>query len=272
MWRPRRLGWTKCALKVGWQPIISAHMSRSISIPEQLLRRSNRVVRPRDLKDMYAIPTQEVQRLAARGVLLHLAHGYYAVPPSAWIGDRSWVPEIEAVALGIAAADHQVDAVAVVGISAARVLGHVPRALRSAVIAVPVRRRFLTTSAGRVYFWRRSVDLLETQVWRSELVQGRVSTVEQALLDVADRPQQAGVTLSTSEEALRSLSLGADWERVLNLARIQGALPSYRRARWFAEAVVPDAPVLRPARHLVASYGLRPIAPTDRAAFGIRDD
>ena len=247
-------------------------MSRSISIPERLLRRSNRVVRPRDLKDLYASPAQEAQRLAASGVLLHLAHGYYAVPPSAWIGDRSWVPEIEAVALGIAGADHHVGDVAIVGISAARVLGHVPRALHGAVVAVPVRRRSLTTGAGQVYFWRRSVNLLETQVWRSELVQGRVSTVEQTLLDVADRPQQAGVTLSTAEEALRSLSLVADWERVLELARAQGALPSYRRARWFAEAVVPDAPVVSPARHLVASYGLRPIAPTDRAAFGIRDD
>ena len=247
-------------------------MSRSISIPEQLLRRSNRVVRPRDLKDLYTMPSQEVQRLAARGVLLHLAHGYYAVPPLAWMGDQSWVPEVEAVALGVAAADSQVNDVAIVGISAARVLGFVPRALRSAVVAVPVRRRPLTTVAGRVHFWNRNADRLETQVWRSELGQGRVSTIEQALLDLADRPQQAEVTVNTAEEALRSLSLEADWDHVADLARIQGALPAYRRARWFADALVPDAPMLRRPRHPVTSRGLRPVEPTDRVVFGIRDD
>lgn len=262
----------KDALKLGQQPIISAYMSRSLSIPEELLRRSNRVVRPRDLEGLYAIPSQEVQRLAARGVLLHLAHGYYAVPPLAWMGDQAWVPEVEAVAWGIAAADHRTANVAIVGISAARVLGLVPRALHGAVVAVPVRRRPLTTVAGSVHFSHRTVDHLETQVWRSELGNGRVSTAEQALLDVAGRPSEAGVAMSTATEALQALSLEADWGHVLNLAHAQGSLPAYRRARWFAEALVPDAPVLPRPRHLVASRGIRPVEFTDPSMFGIRDD
>ena len=247
-------------------------MSRSLTIPEQLLRRSNRVVRPRDLKDLYAIPAQEMQRLASQGVLLHLTHGYYAVPPAAWIGDQSWVPEVEAVALGIAVADYDVSEVALVGISAARVLGLVPRALGSAVVAVPARRRSMTTTAGLVHFLHRNAAEFETQVWRSELGQGRVSTVEQALLDVARQPQQAGVTLRTAEEVLRTLSLEADWAIARDLAGTQSALPSYRRARWFADALVPDAPMLERPRHPVASQGLRPVEPTNRSSFGIRDD
>ena len=247
-------------------------MSRSLSIPEQLLRRSTRVVRPRDLTEVYANPSQEVQRLEAKGVLMKLAHGYYAVPPSEWLGDPAWVPQVEAVALGIAAADYQPTQAAIVGISAARVLGFLPRALGTALVAVPVRRRPLATKVGRVHFWQRETERLETQVWRSELGQGRVSTAEQALLDVADRPDRGGVTLASAEEALRNLSSAADWERARALAASQKAESSYRRARWFADAIVPDAPVPNRPRHPVASRGLRPIEPTDRARFGIRDD
>ncbi|MCZ6663039.1 MAG: hypothetical protein O6951_08980 [Actinobacteria bacterium] len=205
-------------------------------------------------------------------MLLNLAHGYYAVPPSEWIGDPAWVPEIEAVALGVAAADHQSGRVAIVGISAARVLGFLPRALAAAVVAVPVRRRYLATRVGQVHFWQREVEQLETQVWRSELGQGRVSTVEQALLDVADRPERAGVTIGTAQEALHNLALAANWDRALTLARSQEAAPSYRRVRWFADAIVPDAPFIKRPRHHITSRGLRPIEPTDRARFGIRDD
>jgi hypothetical protein len=247
-------------------------MSNSLSIPEPLLRRSIRVVRPRDLDAAYANPSQEVQRLVTNGVLLELAHGYYAVPPSEWLGNRTWVPAIEAVALGIAAADHKPEQVAVVGISAARVLGFLPRALATAVVAVPVRRRPLTTKVGQIHFWERRTEALETQVWRSELGQGRVSTTEQALLDLAGRPDRGGVTLATAQEALRSLSLAADWERTLALATSQHTESAYRRARWFADAIVPDAPVVKRPRHPVPSRGLSPVGPTDRARFGIRDD
>lgn len=248
-------------------------MSPSLTIPGQLLRRSIQVVRPRDLEESYANPSQEVHRLVSKGVLLNLAHGYYAVPPSEWMGDPAWVPEIEAVALGIAAADHQPGHVAVVGISAARVLGFLPRALATSVVAVPVRRRYLTTNIGQVHFWYRRIEELETQVWRSELGQGRVSTVEQALLDVADLPERGGVTLGTAEEALNNLALAVDWDRALTVARSQRAAgPAYRRARWFADAIVPDAPVIKRPRHPIASRGLRPLEPTDRARFGIRDD
>lgn len=260
------------ALELSSDLIISAQMPHSLSIPEELLRRSTRVLRPRDLEEAYANPSQEVQRLESKGVLLNLAHGYYAVPPLEWLGDQAWVPEIEAVALGIAAADHHSSRVAVVGISAARVLGFLPRALGMAVVAVPVRRRPLSTEVGQVHFWQRKADLLETQVWRSELGQGRVSTTEQALLDLAERPERGGVTLDTAQEALRNLSSAADWDRVKALATSQKAESSYRRARWFADALVPEAPVLRLPRHPVASRGLSPVEPTDRARFGIRDD
>lgn len=247
-------------------------MARALSIPESLLRRPVRVVRPRDLKTVYSNPSKEFDRLASKSVLLQLAHGYYAIPESEGLGDSAWRPEIEPVAFGIAAADQGPGRVALVGISAARVLGFVPRALASGVVAVPVRRRPLDTVAGRVHFWERTVDTLETQVWRHELGQGRVSTVEQILLDIADLPQRGHVDLSTAEEALRGLAATADWDHTLELARSQGLSAAYRRVRWFANDLVPDAPLLDRPRHPVTGRGLRPVRPTDRWRFGVRDD
>jgi hypothetical protein len=204
--------------------------------------------------------------------LRNLAHGYYAVPPIEWLGDPAWMPEVEAAALGIAAADHGAVRVAVAGISAARVLGFLPRALGVGIVAIPVRRRSLKTTAGLVHFWQRAVGAMETQAWRSELGQGRVSTVEQAVLDVASRPTRGGISLATAQEALRGLTATADWRHVHALALRQRATSSYRRARWFAHAIVPDAPILKRPRHPVPSLGLEPIEPTDRGRFGIRDD
>ena len=247
-------------------------MSRILPIPEELLRRSIRVIRPRDLKDVYANPSQELDRLASKSVVLRLAHGYYGVPPAEGLGDPAWKPEIEPVAFGIAAADQGPRRVALVGISAARVLGFVPRALASGVVAVPVRRRPLDTVAGQVHFWNRNVGALETQVWRHELGQGRASTVEQALLEIAHLPERGHIDVSTAEEALRGLASAADWSHVLELARSQRLETAYRRARWFADALVPDAPLLGRPRHSVTSRGIRPVEPTEGWPFGVRDD
>jgi predicted transcriptional regulator of viral defense system len=247
-------------------------MSHAAGVPIEILRSPVGVVRPRDVADLYANASQELQRLAERGLLLRLAHGYYAVPPADWLGDGSWRPEIEAVAFGIAAVDQAVSGVAVAGISAARVLGLYPRALSAAVVATSVRRRPLATSVGRVHFWQRNLSALEAQTWRSELSQGRVTTIEQTLLDIASNPRRGGVSIAASQEALTGLSQAADWNRVHQLATRQSLGAPYRRARWFANALVPDAPVLSKPRHPVSPGGLKPISPTDPTKFGIRDD
>lgn len=247
-------------------------MSDTPGLPFELLRRSMRVLRPRDVSDIYANPAQELQRLADRHLLLQLAHGYYAVPPQEWFGDSAWRPEVEAVALGIAAADQSISVVAVAGISAARVLGMYPRALAAAVVATPVRRRSLSTAVGNVVFWQRKVVALETQTWRSELGQGRVTTIEQTLLDVAASPRRGGISTTAAQEALTSLSQAADWERVRHLAEQQNLAAAYRRVRWYADALVADAPVMSKPRHPVSTAGLTPVSPTDPAAFGVRSD
>ncbi|MGB8386716.1 MAG: hypothetical protein WCE76_02440, partial [Mycobacterium sp.] len=54
---------------------------------------------------------------------------------------RQWVPSLEAAAAGIASAIYGATDAVLMGISAARVLGAIPRALATAVVAVPGQHR-----------------------------------------------------------------------------------------------------------------------------------
>src|SRR5690606_27750205 len=110
---------------------------------------------------------------------------------------------------------------------------------------------------GTIHFWHRRVDRLETQVWRSELGQGRVSTKEQTLLDIGADPRKGGVSVGTAQEALRLLADAVDWNRVFLLAKEQRTWAAYRRVRWFANEIAPDAPMPPRSRSPVSSLGLK---------------
>ncbi|RZS41064.1 transcriptional regulator with AbiEi antitoxin domain of type IV toxin-antitoxin system [Herbihabitans rhizosphaerae] len=162
-------------------------------LPSKLLRRPLRVLRPQDATDVYAHPRPEFARLTKSGVLHRLANGYYAVVPDDLIGGP-WLPELEPAALGIAAADQGVDSVALMGLSAARIHGAVPRAVGIAVIAITSHRntlRLLDRDAV-VVFVRRDVAALDLERHVTDLGQGWVTTVEQTILDLAARPALGG--------------------------------------------------------------------------------
>ena len=158
-------------------------------LPSALLRRPLRVLRPQDAAEVYAHPRPEFARLARLGVLHRLAAGYYAMVPDDQI-DRPWTPELESAALGIAAADQGVDAVALMGLSAARLHGAIPRALGVAVVAAAGHRtelRLVDRDAS-VVFVRRELSTMDVERRVMELGQGWVTTVEQTVLDLAARP------------------------------------------------------------------------------------
>ncbi|KGI79713.1 hypothetical protein IL38_21130 [Actinopolyspora erythraea] len=163
-------------------------------VPSLLLRRSSRVLRPRDAAGVYVNPRPEFARLARAGALHRLATGYYAVVPDDQL-DRGWIPELEAAALGIAVADVGIDSVALMGLSAARVHGAVPRALGVAVVAATRHRSTLRLAdrEATVRFVRRRVAALDVQRHTSELGQGWVTTVEQTVLDLVTRPDLGGL-------------------------------------------------------------------------------
>jgi hypothetical protein len=127
-------------------------------------------------------------------VLHRLASGYYAVVPDDQV-DRDWIPELESAALGIAAADQGVDAVALMGLSAARLHGAIPRAVGVAVVAAAGHRTALRLfdRDAVVVFVRRNVAALDVGQRRLELGPAWVTSVEQTLLDLAARPGLGGM-------------------------------------------------------------------------------
>jgi len=194
---------------------------QAVGVPPRLARRANRVLRPRDAEDVYEHPRAEFARLARLGVLRRLATGYYALVPQERLGDSRWRPTIESVALGIAGADYGTANAALMGVSAARHHGAVPRAVALAVVAVPKQRPVLRSEVGSVVFVKRDVGRLDIERIDTQLVSGWVTTVEQALLDLAGRPELGDLSESEIEDAMRALAARADWSLVTRLAKDQ---------------------------------------------------
>jgi predicted transcriptional regulator of viral defense system len=203
-------------------------------LPPALLGRDNAVVRPRDAAGVYVNPHAEFRRLVGNGLLVHLAEGYYAVVPPRWVG-RSWRPDLDAVALGLAQADYGRDRVALTHLSAARHHGAIPRALAAATVAAPVQRSPLRIGDGTLHFAKRPVDRLEVEAIQTDVTRGWVTTREQTLLDLAARPTYGGISRAQAEDAIRAIAEGADWERVDVLAAPQRKKLAAAFARSLAE-------------------------------------
>lgn len=232
-----------------------------------LLAHGNRVLRPQDAAGLYAEPSKEFARLADAGVLLRLSHGYYAVVPEER-RSAAWRPTIEGVALGMAIADYSTDAVALMGVSAARVLGWVPRAMAGAVVGVPKQRPARQTPVGPITFVMRDVGRLEVQVVDTDLVRGFATTAEQTALDIAHRPGRGGVSPAMAVETLTVLAEHLDWDVVADLTTRQRKHSAAARLAWIASAVV-DPPSLPRSRKPVSSLGLRPRGTRPAADFGV---
>ena len=244
---------------------------RATPLPTEIAARSLRVIRPRDAADLYRNPPQEFARLARAGLLLRVARGYYAIPPMEALGTTSWRPSAESVALAIGIVDYGKDGAALVGISAARVLDAVPRALAVGVVAVPAERRPIDTLTGPMTFWKRDTSGLAIQRTRTELATGWVTTPEQTILDLAYRPTLAGISPSTTSEAMWTLATRVDWETVFDLSVHQRRRAAYTRARWTCAGLVSgDAPPAVRSRRLVSAGGLRSWRDADPETFGIR--
>lgn len=205
------------------------------TLPAPLASADPPLVRPRDLDGVYAQPPKELRDLAHQGALLRVAHGYYAVVPEPVRHLGGWTPTAEAVALALARRDYGTDAVALMGMSAARMLGAVPRALGTAVVAVPKQRPPLTTAAGRIVFVLRDVDTLDTERVETELGDGWVTTVDQTVLDLADRPRLGGFPAGDVGEARRALTRRADPDRVGRIADRQRKRAAAARALQLGE-------------------------------------
>lgn len=204
--------------------------NRSTPIPAALTQAPLRTIRPRDAGTVYAHPRTQLVRLADHGLLHRLADGYYVVVPQDMLG-RRWIPELEAVAAGIATAIYGQENIVVMGLSAARLHGVMPRAVAIAIVAVPRRHHpiALTDRPAVVRFVQRDTHGLDAERTRTELGPVLVTTPEQTVLDLAHRP-----TLGDNEadvpDAVTALYSRSDKKRLQRLATEQRRLASLRRA------------------------------------------
>lgn len=202
----------------------------SVGVHPRLLTVGRRVVRPQDAADLYSNPRAEFRRMERTGVLRRIATGYYVVSPQDRVGDTSWRPPIEDLALGVAVADYGDDA-ALMGLSAARYHGAVPRAHASAWIATGVSRRAIDGGPfGRIIFVTREIDVLDLVRAGTSLATGWVTGVEQTALDLMRRPAWAdGEEAAT--QAVARLLLRCDRKLLDDLAAAQRGRAAVDRAR-----------------------------------------
>ena len=129
-----------------------------------------RTFRAADAAVVYAHPAPQLRRLEQLGVLHRLAHGYYTVVPQDQIG-TDWMPTLEAAAAGIAAARFHPDRAPLMGVSAARLHGALPRALAVAIVAAPAQHDPITLldRPASVRFVKRDMARVDVETVTTEL-------------------------------------------------------------------------------------------------------
>jgi predicted transcriptional regulator of viral defense system len=207
---------------------------RATGVPAALARMPLRTFRPQQAAGVYAFPGPQLARLESRGALHRIAHGSYCVVPQEFVG-TNWTPALEAAAAGIAAAHFGAGAAPLMGLSAARLHGAIPRALGVAFIAAPVQRRPmpLTDRPAIVHFVKRNTRRLDAEVLPTELGMALVTTAEQTVLDLARLPAPA-LTPDDIRSAIRSLLARCDEDTLDQLAAAQRLGSGLARARALA--------------------------------------
>lgn len=190
-----------------------------------------RTFRTADAAIAYAHPAPQLRRLEQLGVLHRLAHGYYTVVPQDQIG-TGWMPTLEAAAAGIAAARFHPARAPLMGVSAARVHGALPRALAVAIVAAPAQHDPITLldRPASVRFVKRGTARVDVETVPTELGRALVTSIEQTVLDLARRPA-VGVAEDQIPDALRALLPRCEPEVLDELARRQRLRSALARAR-----------------------------------------
>jgi predicted transcriptional regulator of viral defense system len=204
--------------------------NRSTPMPIQLAQAPLRTIRPRDAINTYARPRPQLARLTEQGLLHRLADGYYVVVPQDMVG-RNWMPGVEAAAAGIASAIYGADSIVMMGVSAARLHGVIPRALATAVVAVPQQHRpiMLSDRPAIVRFVKRDTESLDAERLDTALGPTLVTTPEQTVLDLAHRPELGDIEVDVPS-AVAVLYERSDKQLLHSLATQQRRLASLHRA------------------------------------------
>ncbi|MEW1958880.1 type IV toxin-antitoxin system AbiEi family antitoxin [Kineococcus sp. NPDC059986] len=201
------------------------------ALPPELTRAPLRTFRNDVLAPRYTQPAVQLHRLREQGRVRRAARGvHYLVPEGA---DSGWRPSLESLAAGVATATFGDRVPVLMHVSAARVLGALPRALAVAVVAVPEQRPPLVPEDredARVVFVRRAVDTLDAQLEETDLGPVLVTSPEQTLLDLARRPDLVNLP-GEVWDAVRGLWPRCDPTELQRLAVEQRGRAALRRAQ-----------------------------------------
>lgn len=206
----------------------------STAVPTSLAAHPLGTFRPVQAKHTYAHPAAEVARLHRRGLLHRLADGYYVVVPHDMVR-RSWMPGLETAAACIASAIYGPDVIVVMGVSAARLHGAIPRALATATVAVPAQHRPIKLSdrPAVIRFVKRNTQGIDAERYDTELGPTLVTTPEQTVLDLAHRPDLGDAEVDIPS-AIAALYARSDRDHLQALATEQRRIASLQRARTWA--------------------------------------
>ena len=178
-----------------------------------------RAARPVALADKYVNPRAVLRHHAAKGELIRLAPGYYMAPPD----DQplAWTPTIETATAAIATAAYPGEDVVLMGLTAARIHGALPRAIGVGIVAVPRQHApIVLDDGGRAIFVARDTGRLDAVRMPVETGRVLVTTVEQTVLDLARRPNLGGLELE-ARAAIANLMPRVDHDHLLELAHEQ---------------------------------------------------
>lgn len=212
-----------------------AAATRRSGVPPELAAAPLRTVRAHQAREVYAHPGPQLARLEDRGALRRVAWGYYVVVPQEHVG-TDWIPALEAVAAGVAAADFGPRAAFPMGTSAARMHGAIPRALARAVVAAPRQRPalHLMDRDAVVQFVARDTGRLDVESVPTDLGRALATSPEQTVLDLGRRPTLGGAD-DQVPAAIRALLPRCDPGLLDEMATGQHLRAALRRAREWAQ-------------------------------------
>lgn len=187
-------------------------------VPVEITAAPLRTVRPIMLRSKYADPEKELIRMRDAGHVVRIAPGTYTAKPDTIPAGTPWRPAIEEAAMAYATAHYGNRVPVLYGLGAARFHHGVPRAIGVTVIAVPRQHRTVKLEdGGKVVFTTTDVTKLDARLEEGRLGRFLVTTPEQTLLDLLDRPTLGGMPTEAAAAAAAIAGI-ADWDKVRRLA------------------------------------------------------
>jgi len=173
---------------------------RDTELVQHIARMPLRTARWQDVDDVEVNAARKLKRLEDVGAVTRIAKGVYTVPPNGADG-RRWKAPLEAAALALATVRFGERQAVLMGQSAARHWGAIPRALGRAQVAVSgaTGRPMKLIDGTEVTFVVRDLTRLDTVVERTALGDALITTPAQTFYDLLARGRHNDDAEATQE-------------------------------------------------------------------------